>query len=155
MVENSPANGDSLLLAAGELARKVVSPVRQPHLRHHLIQPPLILRVAVQKVGQHDIFIHSQHRKQVIKLIDKTDLPSPENRQLIFLQRMKLCPVDKDFSAGGPVHSAQNMKKCGFSAARGTDNRDKLALFHRERHIIQRFYTGISRSILFAKMFTS
>ena len=97
---------DPLLLTAGKLTRKVIAPVHEAHLRHRLVKPLLILRVAVQKVRQHDIFIHVQHRKQVIELIDEADLPPPENGQLILFQRVKVCPVDKDFSAGGPVHAA-------------------------------------------------
>lgn len=56
---------DPLLLTAGKLTRKVIAPVHEAHLRHRLVKPLLILRVAVQKVRQHDIFIHSQHRKFV------------------------------------------------------------------------------------------
>lgn len=56
---------DPLLLTAGKLTRKVIAPVHEAHLRHRLVKPLLILRVAVQKVRQHDIFIHSQHRNFV------------------------------------------------------------------------------------------
>ena len=48
---------DPLLLTAGKLTRKVIAPVHEAHLRHRLVKPLLILRVAVQKVRQHDIFI--------------------------------------------------------------------------------------------------
>ena len=56
---------DPLLLTAGKLTRKVIAPVHEAHLHHRLVNPLLILRVAVQKVRQHDIFIHSQHRNFV------------------------------------------------------------------------------------------
>ena len=37
-----------------------------------------------QKVRQGDVFVYIQHRHQVVELVDQTDLPSSEDRQLIF-----------------------------------------------------------------------
>lgn len=42
---------DPLLLTAGKLTRKVIAPVHEAHLHHRLVNPLLILRVAVQRCG--------------------------------------------------------------------------------------------------------
>ena len=47
----------------------------------------LIDAASVQFHRQHDIFVHIEHRNQIIVLKYKTYLPASENRQRIILQR--------------------------------------------------------------------
>ena len=155
MVEQGPADAHPLLLPPGELIGQVGAPVRQTHLLHDLVQTDPVHGPAVQEVGQDDVLVYIQHRQEVEKLVDQTDLTPAENGQLVLLEGVQVGAVQKDPAAGGFVHAPQDVQQGGLPAARGTHDGDELPLFHREGHIVQGLHGVLRGAVGFGQMFTA
>ena len=107
----------------------------------------------VHQNRQRDILHDIQHRNQIIKLVNQSDLAPAENRKLLFLLRVDVNPVDIHSSARRHIHSAQNMQKCRFSGPRRTRDRDKFALFHGKGYVVKRPDRASPFPVYFADMF--
>ena len=64
---------------------------------------------------QHDVLINVKLRKEIVELINKSDMSSPEDRKLILALRMNVGAIDEDFSRCRLIDSADDVKERGFS----------------------------------------
>jgi hypothetical protein len=76
-LDDGAGDGDALLLAAGELRRKVVAPRRQADPVDRLVDRHRVL----DDVGdQGDVLAHRQARDQVVELEHEADVAAPDTR---------------------------------------------------------------------------
>ena len=142
-----PCNGNSLLLAAGELRGKVVHPLPQPHLLQHL---PGIESVAADLPGQLHILQRRQVLHQVIKLKDKPNVHPPVFGELPVRQGCDLLAADGDGAGGGPVHPAEQIQAGGFARAGVPVNHAELALVDGKGHMVGCMDHHFTGDIIFA-----
>ena len=108
---------------------------------------------AVQFDGQDDVFVYTEHRDQIEALKDEADFSSAKNRQLIIFQGENVFSGHSDGPFCGAVQSADHVQECGLSAPGSAHDGDKLPFLHRKIHSVQRFYAGVTRSVIFPKLF--
>ena len=154
-VHQGTADGDPLLLAAGQLIGQMPLPAPKTQGFHQFPQPFRIDCAPVHQHRQGDILHHIEHRYQIVELIDQSHLTAAENGQLVFILCVDILAVQIHMAAGGTVHTAQNMQQRRFAGAGRADNCQKFSFFHGKRHVIQRFYRILSPAVYLAEVFYS
>ena len=152
LCSESPGDGHPLLLPAGELGGQAELLGPKPQDIDDILHKRFVRPVAVQFHRQHDVFIHIQHRDQVVALEHKPDLPAPEDGELLVLQPGDVPAVHPHFSRGGPVQSSQHVQEGGFPAAGGAHDGHELPQLHGQVHPVQRLHQGVPAAVIFLQL---
>ena len=117
--------------------REMFQPVSKPKSCDDLVKPFQVRSASVQKDRQQYVFLDGECGDQIIKLIDKTNLPPSEGSKRLFIQSGYIGVLNTDLALGGPVHTSQKMQKRGFTGTGGADNGCEFSAFHGESDMIQ------------------
>src|SRR5262249_42769374 len=114
----------ALLLAAGELPRKMVHSRAQAH-------EPERVRGADRSPGavacELDVLPRSQAGYQVVGLEHEADVAPPIARERAIVEARELIVPEPDLAGIGTVEAAEEVEQRRLAAARGTEERDDLA----------------------------
>ena len=120
-------DGDTLLLAAGELRRIVVEAVGEPDRAEFLTRP----RESVCRPGEFerdgDIFERGHVRDEVEGLENDADRASAEPREGILVEGNDVGAVDDDAPRLRPLQAGEDHEQRRFSAARGANQAEGLS----------------------------
>ncbi len=138
-IDQGTRHGGALAFAAGELAGLVLQAVAQAD---GLQQRPGALRSIlytgpVEQHRQHHVFQRGEFRQQVVELIDEAKRPVAECTACRIGQSAHLLATDVDFAGGGRVEPTQQVQQRALACAGGPQDRNGLALRHRQRQAIE------------------
>ena len=126
-VDQRPGQREALLLAAGELVRKVIGDVAQPEL---VDQPRRAARAARRGPGQprrqQHVLGAAALVDQLELLKDEADVAQPQARQRPSAAAGEALAGDRDLAGVGPVEAAEEMQQRRLAAARASQHRDHL-----------------------------
>ena len=128
-------NGNALLLAAGELRRKVVHAPLEPHVLQHLRR---VQTVPADFRRQLHVFQCRQVLHQIVKLEHEAHVRAAIVRQLPRVQRTDFAPVQQNRALRRRVHAAEDVQKRRLARSARPDDHAQLALFHGKADVIQR-----------------
>ena len=109
----------------------------------------LLCRTLLNGQCQRNIFVGCQRIQQVEILKDKAELLSAETVQRLALERGNVRIFEKNMSCCHAVNGRDAVEQRSFSAAGCTHDRNKLALFHIERDIVNRFCQAGFAAVVF------
>ena len=138
--DERPPQAHPLLLPAGQLVREGIQLALDAQLLHNALQLARRRAAAVQQKGQQQVLLHGEQRDQIIELIHQPDLAAAEDRQRLVRLAGQVHAAQPHRTAGGPVHSAQQVHQGGFAGAGRPHDGHELALLHGKTHIVQGFY---------------
>ena len=129
---NGSGNGNTLLLTAGELCRKVVDAVGKPYVFQN--------RDRIQGVfhdfrGKLYVFLCRQILHQIVELEHKSHIGAAVCGQLCAAVFGDVLAVDDDFAAVVGVHAAEDVQHRGFSGAGRAQDDGEFALFYGKRNV--------------------
>src|SRR2546423_10085193 len=124
--DERPGDRDTLLLAAGELARPVGAPIAEADLAGELLEPTLLRLLAGDRQREHDVLLRRQHREQVEELEDEADVLTPELRQLRVVQLRDVRAVDVDVARGRAVEPGEQVHQGRLAGAGRPHHRRQL-----------------------------
>src|SRR5215218_8058543 len=130
----------ALLLPARELARHVARAVGEPdRVERREGAPPAVLTRDAERLqrGLH-VLLRRERRDQVEPLEHEADLLGPDAAELAVGQVGELGVAERDATRRRPVECAEHLQQRGLATARGSLDRDELALADREAHVLQR-----------------
>jgi hypothetical protein len=154
-VDQSPGNGDALLLPSRQLARGMIETIIEPHHAEHFDRPRVAL-LAVKPVVHHrqlDIFKSGRARQQVESLKDEADALVADVRPLVGGQRADLVVFQEILTAGGAIKTAKDIHESRFAGAGRTHDRDKFAKLDPEADTTQGGYLHIAHAVGFSQIF--
>ena len=121
LARQRPGDGHALPLAARQLPRAVVRPLVEPY---GLQQP---LDAALPPLGVHpgqdkrvfDVLECREHRDQIERLEDETDVLAAEVGEFVVGQAVDVGAGNRDLALVGPVQATQQVEQRRLAAARG------------------------------------
>jgi hypothetical protein len=123
---------NALLLATGERLRVAVGEPVEVDEREHLVDPVVdrVIRDALPVEAERDVLSDGHVRKQrvILKHHSRVALVGRHARHVLAGQR--------DGSAGGRFEPGEHPKRRRLARARGTQQREQLAVFHLERYLV-------------------
>jgi hypothetical protein len=126
---DGPGDGDALLLSAGQLVRLVPGAIGQADQFQCCLHAPAPLRLG--QAGQQQRHFHvgfgAQHRQQVIKLENETDVSGAPVRQAAARQLIDTIAGDQHLAAGGLIQPGHQIQQRGLAGARRPHQRQELA----------------------------
>ena len=114
---------DALLLAARQLGREVVEPVREPDQRERVRR---VHRIGRDVGHQRDVLARGEARDQIVELEHEADVLAPEARQLRLVRAAEVVVEEVGLAARRDVESAQDVQQGRLAAARGPQEHDEL-----------------------------
>ena len=114
----------ALLLAAGELGRKVVEAFAQPDQPQRLRR---VHRIAGDRGHQLDVLARGERGDQVVELEDEADVlaPEPGESRVVVVREIVIEEVDR--APGRNVEAAEDVEQRRLAAARRSEQDDHLA----------------------------
>src|SRR5262249_4685677 len=94
-----------------------------------------------------DVLLRSQGGKQVEELEDESDLPPPEDRDLVVGHAGDRRATDHDLARRGLIETAEQVEQCALARAARTDHRDEFALRDVEGDRAQGTDLGLATSV--------
>ena len=132
-VDEGAGDGDSLLLAAGELVGAVVESALDAEHVGEVIQEGLVefspggRAESGDVVGDFNVAHGREGGEKVEALEDEADLGAAHSGALGVGEFGEVCAVDEDRAGGGVGEAAEDVEEGGLSGAGGADNGDELA----------------------------
>ena len=125
-----PGHGHALLLSAGELRRVVLHAVGHPHPLERVLHAILPLAGGHVSVGEGelDVLEHVEIADEVEGLEDEADLAVAYARALGRIDGRNRFAVEPVAPAAGGVEETEDRQQGRLAAARGTRDRDVLAV---------------------------
>ncbi len=143
VLNNGTADRHPLLLAAGELIRKLVSVIPESQGVQQLINIQRTLR----EVRSHlNVLLHVQVGDQVVHLKNIPQVSAPVHRQCLFIHILHTVSVDADRSAVRTVNSADNVQQRGFAGPGRPQKNTEFSLLHIKGKPPQHLLPGLSRA---------
>jgi hypothetical protein len=124
LLGHSAGDGDTLLLAAGQLAGEMAAPRAQPHQRQRLVRGH---RVAGDLGHQLDVLLGGERGHEVVELEDEAEMVAPIAGELPVGHRGQLAVAEPCPPRAGPVEPAEDVEKRRLAAARGPEQHHDLA----------------------------
>src|SRR5262245_43433977 len=87
---------------------------------------------AAHQLRHHDVLESRKLRKQMMKLVDETDVVAADCRALIIREPAARTPSQKDISVIRPFEKARRVEKRRFAGAGWCDKRDHLSFLELE-----------------------
>ena len=146
VVHDGPGDRRALHLAARQLGRAMVQPMREADLARALPGPRgrFVARPAGQEQRQRDVLDQVQGREQVEELEDEAEPLAAHPREPIVGQRVEPLPVEGDRAGGWAIHRAADVQQRGLAASRRPDNRHEFPAIDRQGHVVHRRDGGIA-----------
>jgi len=131
---NRARDGNTLLLAAGKLARIMMRAVFQTNdaKRRHGAVAALPGAEPGQQQRQLDVAERGQHRDEVVELEDEADVAAAPARQRALGQRADVGSVDHDLAGRGTIDACDQVEQRRLAGARRPHEREEFALGHAE-----------------------
>src|SRR5690606_21725718 len=131
---------DALLLAAGELLREVVPPVRHADAAERGLGPLPALGGGEREVEQRelDVLVDRQLVDQVEALEDEAERAPPEVGPAALVVARDVGAVEDEPPAAGLVEQAEDVEQRGLAAAARPHDGDELAGPGLERDVVER-----------------
>lgn len=124
----------ALLLAAGELRRKVIEAFTQPQLFQQ--RPGALPAVggilAAQQPRQLNVLQRVKGRDQHKRLKNKTNVLCPQGGARLFIPRMQGLADQVDLTAAAVIQTSEDRQQRGFARTRFTNQGDALPAFDNE-----------------------
>ena len=143
MVHERSRDRKPLLLAAGELVRKVVGHVPKAELCDQLLRPPRPTgRGSWKAGGEHDVVGSAELLDEVKRLEHEAHVTQPRAGQLSRTLCGQPLSREDDFAGVGPIEPTEQMQQRRLAAARAPQHSDDLVSLHCERHTIEHATAG-------------
>ena len=142
-------DGDALLLAARQPLGIAVTTAAEADALQQLTRArdSFRIRAAVEVERQHQIFLDSQQRNQIVELEDEADVPAAEARARLLVERREVRAVDDHAPRRGPVDARDHVEQRRLAGAAAPDEHDDLAPRDRHRHVAQHLALGLAFAI--------
>ncbi len=144
-VDQRARDGDALLLAARELARRValaVAEAEQPQRPARPLDARLAARRPGRRVikGQADVLDRAGARQQIEALEDEAEALAADAGELRLLEPGDVDAVEEVAPAGRPVEAAEDRHQRRLARSRGAHDGDELAALDRQADAPQRLH---------------
>ena len=132
--QERPGDRDALLLAAGELCRRVLGAVAEAHQLQQLMGAPADRAVgaAGDEPGQQHVLLRAQRAEQVEELEDEADVVAAQLRQRLVVGAVVAAARDGDGAGRWRLERADDVQQRALARARRPHDRDHLAGRHHE-----------------------
>ncbi len=133
-MQQRAGNRRTLLHAAGEFVRTLVTEILQPHQFQQLLAAGDFLRgdaTVLMAHGKGQVVADVQPRQQGRSLEDDADLVT---------RAVHRTAVDADLAVGWPYQPGEDAQQRGLAAARGAEHRDELVAADVETGVVQRHH---------------
>ena len=126
--------GHPLLLAAGELSRKVVQALAQPQLLQEslCLAAALAIAFAAQQRGQLNVFQRVERRYQHKGLKNEADVAGAQRRPRLFVQLVQRLPEQVNLAAASVVQPGEDRQQGRFSRAGLANQGNALPRFDKQ-----------------------
>jgi len=145
-----PGNGHPLLLAAGELGRKIPGPATEAH---HIQRLGRRYGIAAKLGCDFHILQRRQVGNQIVKLKHKAHIMAAIAGHFKAGHMGNIPAVKENLALGNGIHAPKHIQKGGFSRAGGAQQHHKLSLFHLKRHSVQRPHLSLAGTVDFLHIF--
>jgi acyl-CoA thioesterase-1 len=135
-----PRERHALLLATGELGRKMIQPVAEPDLAQHLGGNFHRVRPVAELEGQGHVLERRHGRDQMERLKDDADIGAAGKCELVLAEPGEIVSCDRDAAGGCPLEPRHDHQQRRLARARRADDRDRLSGWNGERDAAQDFY---------------
>lgn len=154
IVDQSSSDGDTLLLAAGQLHRPVIEAFAQTdHSRQfETTLPALAGNRALIVQRRFDVLDDGQLRDEVIRLKDESDRTAANSRQFVVTEFADVLISKKVLPACGAIEQAQQVQERGLSGTGRAHDRDILTGFEREIDAAQGVHGVVSHVVGFSNV---
>src|SRR5712692_3954163 len=127
LVPESPRDRNALLLAAGEVGRKMRQPVGQPDFREQCLGPRAERRPAQvgRSHGRFDVLERGERRDEIELLEDEAERAETQLCELAVSEPLQLTALEEDLSAVGSVERAEELKERRLTGAARTFEGDE------------------------------
>ena len=110
IIDQGPAYGHALHLAARKLPGQMIAPVGEPHHLQDLVNPVFVPVLLAEEQRQLDVLSRCQRRHEVELLEDKAYILPAHLHQISLLQSLGLDSIEPQASVGGYVQAAQHIQ---------------------------------------------
>ena len=135
--DESAGDGDSLLLAAGELSGAVGEAVADAQGCDDGVMPVRVGGAVGQAGGQEDVLLRGEGGQEVEGLEDEAELVAAHGGQLLVVHAGQIAAGDEDVPGCGGVQAGQAVQEGGLARARRAHDGDELAAAHGQAHAVQ------------------
>ena len=138
LAHQRPRDRHALLLAAGQLRRLMIEPLRQADaIEQRARAIDVVLRRAGDDRRRQRVLEDRALRQQAVILEDEADAPIAERGQRLGVERVRVGVAERDGAAGRPIEAAADVEQRALAAARGADDRRRVAGLQRQRDVAQ------------------
>ena len=135
--DESAGDGDSLLLAAGELSGAVGETVADAQGCDDGVLPVRVGGTVGQAGGQEDVLLRGEGGQEVEGLEDEAELVAAHGGQLLVVHAGQIAAGDEDVPGCGGVQAGQAVQEGVLARARRAHDGDELAAAHGQAHAVQ------------------
>src|SRR5687767_1875152 len=139
---------DSLLLAAGELCREVVSALCETDSVQELVGSIRCALDSLELEGNLDVLAGCESRDELKALEDEPHLLAAQLGALVLAHGREIVAVEDHLSPCRCIETREKTEESGLSAARRSDNGDESALWNREGHVAKNGDVEIAALVL-------
>ena len=134
VVDEGPADGHALLLAARELGRAELHPLLEPDELQQFGGPvaDVVLLLFPVERGHEDVFEHGGVRQEVEALKDEADVLVAQLRELVVVELHHVPAGEDETARGGDVQAAHEVHQRRFPGPGGPHDGREFALLDRE-----------------------
>ncbi len=145
VVHQRPGHGNALLLPSRQLRGLVPYPIRKfQKIKKFLCSLKGFLpALPGDKRGHRHILQRRELGQQMVELIDETDMPVAELRQLVVGQTVEIHAVNDHLSPIRLVQRADDVQQRRFAGPGRTDNRHDFAVLYRQGDLFQDLQTAV------------
>ena len=138
LVDQRPRNRDALLLAAGQLGRRVTHAIRQADCFERLPPEAANRRALGIQQRQFDVLERARPRQQMKRLEDEADVGISEAGLLGLAQGRHVPPFEQVPAGRRDIEEAENIHERRLAGARRANDREEFAAIDPQRDIRQR-----------------
>ena len=143
-LDDGARNGHPLLLAAGELGRKMIAARRQSNHGNRLGHRHRVVR----DVGhQRHVLGHGQAGNEVVELEHEADVTAPVLGQRRFASRAQVLLAEHDLTGAGGIEPAQDVEQGRLAAAGGAQQHDEFAAGNVQVDFVQGAHGNVAAAV--------
>jgi hypothetical protein len=152
IIDQSPGDGDALLLAAGQLHGAVIEAIAQADHVGQVEAPfacPLGQVNALVEQGNLDVLDNRVLRQQVVRLKDEAQIAAADLGQLVVVHLRNVLVAEEVLPAGRPIQTAKQIEQRGLAGARRSHEGDEFALLDHQGDAAQGVYGDRLQVVVF------
>ena len=157
LVDQGAGDGDTLLLAPGQLVGMMIGAIGQAHDLQGGQRPVALLVAGHMPVhiqhGQLDVFQRRSARQQVESLENKTDFLVANIRQVIAVELGDIGAIEQVYPARRAVQATDDVHQRGFAGAAGAHHGDEFAGLDFQRDPAHRVDVHLPRPVHLVDVF--